>query len=306
MSGLRIKGLAYLSPSQVAKLNLCERRWWWERNGLREGNSEPTAMGTGLATALEFGDLASGIRAYHAERPQPDSWTDPEEDARLIVIAENSIRFAHEGYVLRWPDPPGAEREETSLVDIPGGNGTFLQVRTDLVVRGSHLSEDKFRSGRSMQPEKLEHEARMGVQTGAEIYVHWRVHDELLPVHLRCVKKIDPRKIKGPVDKRVPVDEIPGILEEHFTGPKSDSVFQEYTGTRTVHELRALERELAGASETAARLKASVEPAGRRNLESCTAFGRTCPALEKCLTNSNTDQVATDRLLDLTPVGTTA
>jgi hypothetical protein len=301
MSGLRIKNLPTLSPSQVSKLNLCQRRWWWERNGLREGNSEPTAMGTGMATALEFGSLKLGLKAYHAERPRPDQWTDPAADARQVIIAENTIRLAYEGYVLRWPDPVGSEREATSLVDIPGTD-TFLQVRTDLVVPGSHLGEDKLRSGRSMQPQKLEHEVLMGQQTTSEIYVHWRVHGELLPVHLRCVKKIDPRKLKGSKEKPVSVEEIPAILEEHFTGANSDSVFQEYTATRTIGELQALERELAGAADLARELKASVEPAGLRNLESCTAFGRECPALAKCLANGSTDTVETERLLDLTPV----
>jgi hypothetical protein len=279
---LRTAGISYLSPSQAATLTQCERRWWWERQGLKDAPTEAMAMGTGLATALEHTSLERGLLAYQDARPDIDLFIDPEIRSRDSLVARATIREAYDGYVTRW-DAPGAQREVTYVVDLdPRETSRLLQVRIDGVTP-THLIEDKLRSGSSVRAEDLENEVRQGRQLTAEIYVHHRVTGDLLPVRLRCVKKIDPRKVKH---LRL-AEDIDATIGEHFT---ADNVFQEFEATRTLEQLEQFEDEMVNMALRADDLM-GPGPNGQRNTRACHMFGRACPALAHCQGLATTEEV---------------
>ena len=266
-------GIPYLSPSQMAKFTSCERAWWFSRHGLREGTSEPLAMGGGFAAALEYVSLGRGLTEYGLRRPDPDGWTDEEMDVRAFTIGESIITHAFAGYTSRWPDPVDCVREETYLLNMPYAEG-HLQVRVDGVVPGHHLIEDKLRGGTAMRGDAIENEVRQGRQLTAEAYAHWRVTGDLLPVHLRCVRKPDPRPLKT-----CELDEIDGIVEAHF---EKEIAFQEFVASRTVDQLREFEGEFGDLDRRAAGIGSSSVPAGAKNEQSCHLYGRACPAIGYC------------------------
>lgn len=268
---LVLTDIKYVSPSQLGTLGLCPRRWWWRYvAGLRSEGTEATAMGGGFATALEFGDVERGIAEYHERRPQPDDWTDPAVDARHIAVADATIRAAFEGYLSRWPDE-GVEREVTYLTDLD--QPRILQARLDGVAP-TCIIEDKLRSGTSMRSDAIENEVRQGRQLTAEAYSVWRATGELLPVHLRCVKKTDPRKWRS-----ADPAEIPAIIGDHFAG---DGVFHEFIATRTVEDFKRFEDEAAQMIALIESMDDEDRPLGHRNLDACHAYGRPCEALARC------------------------
>lgn len=276
MGALKVVGLPYLSPSAMATLTACERKYWhaYGPMKLKEPSSEPLAMGSGMATALEFGNLAAGLYDYLDSRPALDDLDDPQVYERQGRVAQGIITRAYEGYTTRWPDRvpglPPVEREATYLISVGSGN---LQVRVDGVTP-AHLIEDKLRSGSAMKESKLENERRQGRQLTAEIYGYWRDKGAILPVHLRCVKKPDPRPLRT-CDE----EDIGGLLDDHFA---KDTTFVELVCERSEAQLLAFERELEDIFVRAARIKGSTTPVGQRNTEACDAFGRACPALGYC------------------------
>lgn len=268
---LVVNDVLYISPSAMSTLTLCERRWWHSYvQGMKDGSTEATATGHGFAAALEFGDYKRGLKDYLEARPQPDGWTDPDADARAIMAATWTIYHAYEGYTARWPDVD-VQREVTYLTNI--GADRLLQVRVDGVAP-THLIEDKLRSGSSMRAADIENEVRQGRQLTAEVYSHYRKTGELLPVHLRCMKKCDPRKWKT-----APLDEVPGIIAAHF---EQESSFREFVVTKTDEDMKNLERELRDAVDRVRLLDYEDYPRGLRNTGACHAFGRPCPALHIC------------------------
>jgi hypothetical protein len=273
MGAVHIAGLEHLSPSGASVLVDCERKYWHNyAEGLgRDERSEPLAMGGGLAEALEFG-LECGLAEYRERRPVgDDGWTDPVAYERDGWIGEATITLALDGYRMRYPGP--VEREVTHFCALPGTT-RLLQVRIDGVALG-HLVEDKLRSGRSMTAETLENEVLQGRQISAELYGHWRATGEILPLHLRCTKKCDPRKLK----KLETQAEVEAVLAEHFA---NDGVFVELIATRTVKQLLEFETEFAALAIRAEALLESDTPTGARNPSSCHMYGRTCPALRFC------------------------
>lgn len=269
---LQIVDIAYVSPSQLSTLTTCERRWWHQYvMGVRSPGTEATAMGHGFATALETGSQDAGLVDYHEARPQPDDWTDPDVDLRHRAVAAATIRHAFNGYVSRWPDE-NTTREVTYLVDIEDVD-RVLQVRIDGVTP-THLIEDKLRAGSSLRSEDITNEVMQGRQLTAEVYAHWRKTGEIVPVHLRCMKKCDPRKWRN-----VQLDEIEGVIGDHFAG---DNVFNEYVATRTLSQLKTFETELKDAITRVGMLDFDDRPRGVRNTSMCHAYGRPCPALDEC------------------------
>lgn len=274
MGSTHLTGIAHLSPSGSGTLVECERRYWWRyAQGLgRDERSEPMATGGGLAAALEHGSLDAGLADYAERRPVADGWTDPIADERARWIAEATIRHAYAGYLTRWPDDE-VEREVTHFVRLPNVD-RVLQVRIDGVAP-SHLCEDKLRSGSSLRAEAIENETRQGRQLSAEIYAHWRKTDEIVPAHLRCVKKIDPRKVKTAES----ADEVETAIAAHFA---TEGVFNEWVCTRTRDQLLAFEAEFAALAVRAEALLQSQEPIGARNTGACHSYGRACPAIVIC------------------------
>ena len=228
-------------------------------------------MGHGFATALETGSIGAGLDDYRNERPQPDDWTDPEVDLRHVTVAIETIKAAYAGYTERWPDFD-TTREVTYLVDVDDVH-RILQVRIDGVTP-THLIEDKLRAGSSLRSDDITNEVMQGRQLTAEVYAHWRKTGEIVPVHLRCMKKCDPRKWRN-----VPLDEIEGVIGEHFAG---DNVFNEYVATRTLDQLKAFEVELKDAITRVGMLDFDDRPRGVRNTSACHLYGRPCPALSEC------------------------
>jgi hypothetical protein len=274
MGAVHVTGLDHLSPSGAATLVQCERQFFYRyAYGVgRNERSEPLAMGGGLAAALEHRDLSVGLAEYFDRRPVVDAWTDPDADKRATWIACGTIENAYDGYLARWPDE-NVEREVTHFVRL-AGTRRMLQVRIDGVAPG-HLIEDKLRSGSSLRADAIEAEVHMGRQLSAEIYGHWKATGEIVPVHLRCIKKADPRKLKK-CETREQVDEV---LGEHFA---SDGVFNEFVATRTVDQLKEFESEFVALARRADELLQSGTPTGVRNDKACHAFGRECPALSVC------------------------
>lgn len=297
---VRLAGVDHLSPSGAAKLIDCERAYWWRyARGLgRDERTEALAMGGGLATALELGNLDEGLAEYYRRRPLADDFTDPVKRIREGWIADATIRHAFAGYTLRYPDPPNLIREETYLCTLPGVD-RLLQVRVDGVVPGEYLVEDKLRSASSMRAEAIENERLQGDQLTAEIYGHWRATkgEELLPIRFRNTKKIDPRKVKN-LETQAEVEEA---MAAHFAG----EVFFEWEVTRTEAQLEQFEQEFAdlarrsteildGGKLVFTREQVDPGPFGRRNTKSCHMYGRTCPALAHCQ-----GHVTVDELLEL-------
>lgn len=272
---LRLAGIDHLSPSGASTLDQCERRYWWRyKQGLKDPGTEATAMGHGLAAALEFGSLERGLADYHAARPQADGWTDPAMYEREGWAGEATITEAHMGYRLRHPDPPGFIREQTYLVAVPG-EGRVVQARVDGCMPKLYLVEDKLRSASSMRADALENEVRMGRQLTAEIWAHRACTGEHLPAYLRVTKKCDPRKWK----KLETREQVAEVIAEHFA---SDGVFNEFEATRTEQQLDDFQAEFADDLRRADQLLDSPTPAGRRSEKSCHMYGRTCPALAVC------------------------
>lgn len=264
MSRLRTDGIVYLSPSQLRTLTLCERKW---ALGVPEPTTEALAMGAGFAMALDRG-IEHGITAYLESRPQPDEFTDPDVDERARLIGCATVRHAAECYMARVGGER-IEREVTYLTQIPGTESLF-QVRIDGV--GEHyLVEDKLRSGAAMRPDLIENEIRQGSQLLAEVWVHRRVTGQNLPVRLRNVKKCDPRKLKT-----VGLDEIDGIVAEHFQG---ESVFDERDAYFDADRLDGFANELVSAAQRARLLGPA---SALRNTEACFTYGRPCAALSRC------------------------
>jgi hypothetical protein len=272
LGAVHIAGLEHLSPSGASVLVDCERRYWHRyHDGLgKDERSEPLAMGGGLAEALEFG-LERGLTEYRSRRPEADGWTDPIAYERDGWIGEATIIHAYNGYLARYPDP--IEREVTHFCTLPG-IARLLQVRIDGVGDG-YLVEDKLRSGLSLRADAIENEVRQGRQITAEVYGHWRATGDILPVKLRCTKKIDPRKVKK-LETQV---EVKAAIAEHFAG---EGVFNEFTCTRTREQLLEFEAEFAALAVRAEALLASDTPIGARNTGACHAYGRSCPALPFC------------------------
>jgi hypothetical protein len=264
---LRTAGVTYLSPSQLKTLTLCERKWFY-RTG--EPASEPLAMGGGFAHALEVDDWGEGVEEYHRRRPLPDDWTDPEADDRRKEIARATIKHAALRYWGSAPSTEELQREVTYLTDIPN-HSTLLQVRVD-GVGSDYLVEDKLRSGASLRADAIENELRQGIQLMAEVWVHRRVTGENLPVRLRNLKKIDPRKVKT-----IPLDEIDGVMAEHFAAEGS---FDEREARYSDERLDVFGLELAAWAERAERILWEAD--AHRNTDACFAFGRPCPNLAVC------------------------
>jgi hypothetical protein len=273
MGSVHMAGLGHLSPSGSSTLVDCERKYWWRyHEGLGEDErSEPLAMGAGLAEALEFG-LERGLAEYRSRRPEADGWTDPIAYERDGWIGGATITEAYGGYVARYHDPE-LEREVTYFATLPGVE-RLLQVRVDGVAP-TYLCEDKLRSGSSMRADAIENEYRQGRQITAEVYGHWRTTGEILPVKLRCTKKIDPRKVK----KLETQDEVILTIAEHFAG---EGVFNEFTCTRTREQLLEFEAEFSALAVRAEALLASDTPIGARNTGACHAYGKSCLALSIC------------------------
>lgn len=269
---LQIVDIPYVSPSALSTLTTCERQWWWSYvMGRKSPPTEATAMGHGFATALEHGDLGRGIEDYYAVRPQPDDWTDPEVDARHAEAARATIKHAYRGYTTRWPDAD-TTREVTYLVDVEDCE-RVLQVRVDGVTP-THLIEDKLRAGSSLRSDDITNEVMQGRQLTAEVYAHWRKTGEIVPVHLRCMKKCDPRKWRT-----IPQAEIDAVIGEHFEAP---GAFNEYIATRTYEQLKTFETELKDAITRVGMLDFDDRPRGVRNTSACHLYGRPCPALSEC------------------------
>ena len=288
---LRLSGIDHLSPSGASTLDLCERRYWWQyKHGLRDGPSEATAMGHGLAAALEFSSLDRGIADYYEARPQADGWTDPVMYEREAWAATATITEAYHGYLSRYLEPATMVREQTYLVAVPGEN-RVVQARVDGCVPGQYLVEDKLRSASSMRADALENEVLQGRQLTAEIWAHWRCTGELLPVAFRVTKKCDPRKWKK-LETRA---EVESVIWGHFGG---DGVFNQFDVTRTEAQLLAFEQEFADDLRRADQLLASTTPAGRRSEKSCHMYGRTCPALAVCQGLASPDDLITRLRLD--------
>lgn len=292
---MRLVGVNYLSPSAMATLVSCERQWWWKyQAGIREGSSEPLAMGGGFAHALEFG-LAAGLAEYHARRaPLDPVFGDPVEHDRLAWVAEATITEAYAGYQHRWPDADaGIEREVTFIVGIDKCD-RLLQVRAD-GVGPHHIVEDKLRAGSSLQSAKLENEVRQGRQLTAEIYCVWRDTGELLPVSFRNVKKIDPRKVKVAGMLR---SDIVHAIHLHF---QQDGSFLEHRAERTLDQLAGFEDELRGLAKRADLLAKSKTPAGAKNTDVCHSYGRECPALAACQGVQSTADLLAEYVARSTP-----
>lgn len=273
--GVRIDGVPMFSPTSTATLTECERKWWWQRvKGLgKDERTEAMAMGSGLAVALETLSVTAGFVEYHESRAPVDLFTDPVVYEREGWIGEETIKQAFHGYRQRYESDPDIQREVTYLLGIPGAN-RVLQVRVDGVTP-HYLIEDKLRSGSSMRPDDLENEVRQGFQITAEIYAHWRTTGEILPLRLRCTKKIDPRKVKNRTVRK----DVEAEMAEHFS---KEGVFQEFIATRTIDQLVAFETELVDTANRMDELASRPWPYGRRNTKACFAFGRTCPALAAC------------------------
>mgnify|MGYP000907561655 CR=1 FL=1 len=277
---MRLVDVSYISPSQASTLTLCERRWWHKYvDGMEEDPTEALAMGGGLAEAHEFG-IERGIEEYHVRRPVPDPvFTDPDADLRDMVAAEEIIRAAHAGYLLRY----GAGDRRANLVrEVPylvriEGAARFLQVRVDGVA-DTYLVEDKLRSGTSMREEALTNERMQGRQLTAEIYVAWRATGELRPVKLRCMKKPDPRTLRA-AWKDAGAADIAALVSDHFA---KDSSWVELPAERTLEQLDAFEEEVRDLCDRLDKLDFDDRPRGIRNTDACRAYGRACPALELC------------------------
>lgn len=266
-------GVNYMSPSQAATMVGCERKWWHSYvDGIKEPSSEPLAMGGGFALALEEQNVEAGLREYVARRPAMSDWVDASVYERQEWIGRATILRAFDGYTFRWPDVD-VEREVTYLVSLPGTE-RLLQCRVD-GVHPEYQVEDKLRSGTAMRSHALENEVRQGFQLTAEIYGRWRSTGELLPVHLRCVKKCDPRKYK----ECESFDDVNAVAATHFDAEAS---FQEFVAVRTVEQLREFERDAVELCQRADRLGASDTPLGAKNTSNCHAYGRACPNLDLC------------------------
>ena len=307
MGRLYLDGIKHVSPSQLSKLRECEQRWF-NTTILkeREPGTEATAMGAGFAVALETDNVSAGILEYHASRPAPDSFTDEEADARLRVIAVETIRAAFLLYRERFVDPTTLEREATFVTRLPlhGRDEPWtMQVRLDGFLKKQYVVEDKLRSGSSLQPEKVENEVRQGEQITAEIWSVWKKTGHLVPVKLRCLRKPDQRKIKT-----VDTADLPEFIAEQFA---RDNAVEEYECVRTEDQLRAFEKRLVqqairvealtpgperihGAAEVGGLAAGSLIDRGllvpivkrgavpTRNTDACHSYGRACPFLARC------------------------
>ena len=281
---MKLIGVPYLSPSAMSKLVTCQRQWWWHyEQGIRdEGGTEPLAMGSGLAHALEFG-LEAGLAEYHASRRPDDIFDDPHQRQLEAWVGVETIRHAYQGYVNRYDDP-GLVREETFIVDMPNA-ARKLQVRIDGVADGYGV-EDKLRSGSSLRPDAVQNEVLQGRQITAECYCLWRDTGDLRPVFLRTTKKCDPRKWKSCQSH----EEVAEVIGDHFAG----DVFAEYECTRTLDQLREFEAEFAQLSALAEALAQSGDPVGVRNEKACHEFGRVCPALAACQGQAAAEELMTN------------
>lgn len=263
----------YISPSQANTLIGCERKWWHKYvGGMKEPSTEPLAMGGGFATALEEGSLKAGLTEYMDRRPPCDEWMDPTVYERQEWIGRCTITHAVAGYTLRWPDTD-VQREVTYLVNLPYTDRK-LQVRVDGVAP-QHLIEDKLRSGSAMRGDLIENEVRQGLQLTAEVYVRWRQTGDIVPVHLRCMKKCDPRKLKDCQS----YEEVNEVVAAHF---EKESSFQEFIATRSRDQLEEFERDIAGLCQRIEALDFEDTPRGSKNTSNCMAYGRACPALNLC------------------------
>lgn len=263
----------YISPSQANTLIGCERKWWHKYvGGMKEPSTEPLAMGGGFATALEMGSLEAGLVEYMDRRPVCDEWMDPVVYERQEWIGRATIKYAFEGYQLRWLDID-VQREVTYLVDLPY-SPRKLQVRIDGVAP-QYLIEDKLRSGTAMRGDLIENEVRQGLQLTAEIYVRWRQTGDIVPAHLRCMKKCDPRKLKDCAT----YEEVDEVIGAHF---ETESSFQEFIATRTRDQLDEFQRDITGLCQRIEALDFDDQPHGSKNTSNCMAFGRPCPALNLC------------------------
>ena len=274
---MKLIGVPYLSPSAMSKLVTCQRQWWWHyEQGIRdEGGTEPLAMGSGLAHALEYRSLEDGLLEYARAR-RPDDIFDDQHQRRLEEwVARETITQAFNGYIERYDARDFAGllvREETFIVDMPYA-ARKLQVRIDGVADGYGV-EDKLRAGSSLRPDAVQNEVLQGRQITAECYCMWRDTGELRPVYLRTTKKCDPRKWKQCQSH----EEVAEVIGDHFAG----DVFAEYECTRTLDQLREFEAEFAQLSALAEALAQSGDPVGVRNEKACHEFGRVCPALAAC------------------------
>lgn len=274
---VHLAGINHLSPSGASVLVDCERKFWWTytHDMGRDERSEPLALGSGMATALEFDNIDRGVAEYRAKRPLLDGWTDPDEWERTGEIGAAIVQEAYAGYLRTFPGESSVKREQTYLCSLdPDVTDRVLQVRVDGLVPGITLIEDKLRGASSMRAEAIENEVRQGRQITAEIYGHWRTHDEILPVNLRCVKKPDPRKLKGK-DTGEAID----VVVQHFM---DGAAFHEFTCTRTRDQLLDFETEFIALAARGEELMYHEVPVGARNTDACHKYGRVCPALSHC------------------------
>lgn len=298
MGRLYLDGIKHVSPSQLSKFRECEQRWYHTHvDKEREPGTEATAMGAGFAVALEVDSYVAGINEYNANRPAPDSFTDPEADERLKRIAHLTIRAAFVAYNNRFDDDL-MEREATFVTRLPlhGRDEPWtMQVRLDGYLRGQYIVEDKLRSGSSLQPEKIENEVRQGEQITAEVWSVWKKSGDIIPVKLRCLRKPDQRKIKT-----VATEDLPAFIAEQF---ERDNAVEEYECVRTEEQLVAFEKRLVQQAIRIEALTPQPEPVAMakalevvsgfspmlkplavptRNTDACHNYGRSCPFLARC------------------------
>lgn len=285
MGRLVLVGIDHLSPSGTATLQECEQKYVGKYGPLkiREPGTEATAIGSGFAHALEYGSLDAGLQEYERQRPERDPvLDDPETRCRAGIVGRMTIKHAHRIYLERFDCSPAIERERTYLVTLPG-TGRVLQVRVDgYCETGGYLVEDKLRSGSSLQAPAIENEQRQGRQLTAEIYAHWRETGDIIPVRYRLLRKPDPRKLK-----KLAVDEIDGVIGEHFD--THEKACDELIVERTEWQLRRWEYEQSALAARASLLLGGADvnpfsshPSPVRNTSACHAYGRECPQLAHC------------------------